>query len=178
MSEAYETMTLDRMHAKMQTGWTMGRSVCGKGSDSEAVAPMIGWFPDFVERYGIVTCADVGAGDLAWFPKDAVDVYNPYDLIPRHPSVTQLDCVTATLPPHDVIVCRYVLNHISANFARRALERFTNSGSKYLLISMFDKNEQYWREHDMYPLPGLVETFPDHDGRKNKRMELHALQDN
>jgi hypothetical protein len=162
------------MRSKMKRGWREGR--CGNGNNPTATVEMVQWFPEFVDEYGIQSAADVGAGDLQWFPRDAVPTYHAFDLIPRHAAVKEFNCVDTVLPQaYDVIVCRWVLNHISPVFAKRALQRFVESGSKYLIMSMFDPQGEYWTKHGMYPREGLIREYPDGGGEKGKRMELYRL---
>jgi hypothetical protein len=169
-------MNVHRMRKKMLRGWKNG--ICGNGTDPLNTVEMVRWFPEFAKEYAIKSVADVGAGDLAWFPRDAVDEYSAFDLVPRHPDVTEFNCVDTTLPrAFDVIVCRYVLNHIPHDLAAKALRRFKESGSTFLIMSMFDKQEAYWTEEGMYPIDGLVAIYGDDEFRREKRMEVYKLND-
>lgn len=173
LSKEFHSMTHDHMLEKMKRGWA--GPICGKGSSPEAVAPMQGWFPGAAAHYDWKKIADVGAGDNHWFPM--VPGYEAFDLVPRAEGVIEFDCTTDLLPQvYDVVVCRWVLNHLSTELAALALS-LLRQRTKMLLMSMFNQQEEYWRRFGMYPLRNaeLLAVFEDHDGRKNKRMELYRL---
>lgn len=169
-------MTPDQMRKKIRHGKGWLGHKHGKGSTPEAVAPMQDWFPTMVENLGIRTVADVGCGNSDWFPKHCCE-YQGFDLVPQEPEAIELDITTTKLPDrYDLIVMRYVLNHLSNKNTRRALDNILHR-STYFLISNFERQETEWRtcKERLYPIQGmrLLDTFPDHDGRKNKRMELY-----
>lgn len=180
-SYAYDNMTAEHMHEKMARGWK-GSNVCGHGSEPDAVKNFLHEFPILCAKYDIHTAANVGAGTLSWWTDPEGVEVDHFDLIVRHEKVQEFDAVTEILPmTYDVIVCRYVMNHISAAFAQRMLDNFKASGARYLLHTLFDNHQKYWIEHNMYPLPGKVlETFADDESspkaaRKMKRCELVEL---
>jgi hypothetical protein len=48
-----------------------------------------------------------------------------------------MDVVTAVPPPHDLILCRHLLNHLCAGDVLRALANFSASGSRWLLTTTY-----------------------------------------
>lgn len=129
------------MHERMAKGWLMGRpfTVCGNGSTLAGTANVRKWLPRIVEKYGIESVIDAGAGDMAWLRHMRWSVaYQPFDLIPRSPEVAQLDITTELLPRADAILCRHVLNHLQERI-EQALQNLLNSGSTYLIATQYDR---------------------------------------
>ena len=139
----------EQMRRRMRDGWHGGRidgTVCGRGSTIASSINAMNWLPEICEKYNIKTICDAGAGDLHWMKhvkwKSDVD-YTPYDLVPRHSDVIELDITTQNLPKCDLILCRFVLNHLCGHGEDQtrvmmALERFIRSG-KYLAATNFRK---------------------------------------
>lgn len=90
-----------------------------------------------VEKYGIRTVADIGAGDLNWILRTSLGEvdYTAYDLVPRHPSIVKFDLVTEIPPSVDMIMCLWVLNHFPIDNSRKAIANLKASGSKYLMMT-------------------------------------------
>lgn len=131
----------EQMYERMANGWRMGRpfTACGNGSTLEATAKIREWLPRIVEKYGIRSVVDAGAGDMAWLPYMKWDVaYQPFDLIPRSPEVAQIDITTELLPRADAILCRHVLNHLAERI-EQTLQNLLNSGSTYLIATQYDR---------------------------------------
>ena len=123
---------------KFKKGWTGGlpETPCGFGSKMSSTQAQRDWLPSLVKKYGIKTVADIGAGDLNWIPHVKWDVeYTPYDLIPRHESVTRLNILEEVAPKVDMLMCLWVLNHMPFEQARLAFQNLRESGSKYLLMT-------------------------------------------
>ncbi len=135
----------DAMHERMRKGWRGGLgdgTVCGRGSTMRCSQNAIEWLPEVCEDYKIRTVNDAGAGDLHWIKRVQWNVqYRAFDLIPRHPSVRELDITTEDMPPADAILCRFVLNHLidDDDYERitMALRRFANAAT-YLIATNFD----------------------------------------
>lgn len=148
------------MKNKMEpgVGWaTQGqKGSCGIGSEMDNTGQIRHGLPNIMRDYDLISIADVGAGDRNWiqhtmFPSPMN--YDAFDLIPRHKIVTQLDCTKQSLPQgYDLILCRFVLNHLSPRMARDALRLFQASGSRYLLMTNCDNQRQYWTQHGLWPL--------------------------
>jgi len=76
--------------------------------------------------------------------------YSAFDLFPRKPEVNKIDITTQNLPECDLILCRFVLNHLVGNRGDHtrvmmAIERFTKSG-KYLAATNFENGKENKRE--------------------------------
>lgn len=152
------------MLAKMELGWP-GPTPCGNGSSLEAAAATVATLALVISAYGVHTLANVGAGDLFWWPR-GVDASH-YDLVPRHPDVATFDATIQVLPPADLILCRFVLNHLSVDRARRVLTNFRVSGSKYLLLTTSRNQTMYWQDHQLTLPEALYTTADYHPWRLN-----------
>lgn len=94
------------------------------------------WIPQMVEKHGIKTVADIGAGDLNWIQRMEWDVeYSAFDLVPRHLNVQQFDLLQEVPPKVDMILCLWVLNHLPFDHCRVAINNLKASGSKYLMMT-------------------------------------------
>jgi hypothetical protein len=124
---------------KYKRGWRGGlpETPCGSGSTLAVTEQQREWIPLMVERYGIKSIADVGAGDLNWMKHmdlPGVD-YVPYDLVPRDESVVQFDLVNQVPPPVDMVMCLWVLNHFPFEHCRQALANIKASGCQWLMMT-------------------------------------------
>lgn len=125
---------------KIKRGWHGGlpETPCGYGSTLEATRAQREWIPKIIKKYRVKTVADVGAGDLNWFPRmdlpRGVRVVH-YDVYPRKPEVVQLDLLKESPPAADLILCLWVLNHFDFEGCLRALVNLKASGSKYLMMT-------------------------------------------
>lgn len=124
---------------KYRKGWTGGlpETQCGYGSTLEATERQRQWIPEVFRKHGIRTVADIGAGDLNWMQQtDIGNVdYTPYDLVPRHPSVTEFNLVEQVPPKVDCLMVLWVLNHMPFDDCRKALKNIRESGAKFLLMT-------------------------------------------
>lgn len=158
---------------KFKRGWVGGGSEtpCGSGSKMENTVKQREWLPLMVEKYGIKSIADIGAGDLNWIKHIDWDVkYTPYDLVPRHESVTEFDIVNEVAPEADALLCLWVLNHLPYEQCEVALENLVNSGSRYLIMT----DRPIW--HDEQPpqiqMPYLEELTLNKKGDRILLCEL------
>ena len=125
--------------AKYQKGWTGGlpETPCGHGSKMSSTKVQREWIPGIIEKYGIKTIADIGAGDMNWIKN--VDLggsdYTPYDLVPRKDGVHQFDLIQEVPPKVDLIMCLWVLNHLPFDHCRQAIANLKASGAKYLMMT-------------------------------------------
>lgn len=130
----------EAMHERMEKGWRgglMGGTVCGKSSMMEHTRTVRLWLPIIVQKYGIESVNDAGAGDLHWIQHVTWPVdYRPFDLIPRHGAVKALDITTQTMPRADAVLCRVVLNHLCRERIQMALDRFREC-ARYLIATQF-----------------------------------------
>lgn len=176
-SWGYDGMTRDVMVEKMTDcqGWKrVHGSDCGSGSTKAASKQARKFLGDVIRTEGIHSIADVGAGQqvMALDLPSSVE-YTPYDLVPLSDDVIEFDCTKDVLPEgHDLIICRFVLNHLSVRLAQKALMNFAESGAAFLLMTMCNNQRAYWQEHD-FRMPVPLVSFP---GEYNKWvLELHQL---
>lgn len=124
---------------KYRKGWTGGlpETQCGHGSLVSVTEKQRQWLPEMFAKYKIKSIADIGAGDLNWIKHmDLGEIeYTPYDLVPRHPSVTQFDLLQEVPPKVDLIMCLWVLNHLDYDDCARAIDNLLASKSKYLIMT-------------------------------------------
>ncbi len=146
------------MKQKFETiNW--GWHSCGRGSVFENTKLTRKMLSFITKKYDIKTVVDAGAGDLSWV--DAIDwdvEYTPYDIRKWHPRVIKFDITKTVLPKTDLIMCRHVLNHLEPELQKEAVDRFIESGSKYVFLT-HTKLNCYGREWDA-PLELAEETFP------------------
>jgi len=124
---------------EFKRGWSSGlpETPCGFGSKLSETKKQREWIPGILKKYRIKSIADIGAGDLNWIRRmDMGNVtYLPFDLVPRHPSVTQFDLVKQVPPKVDMIMCLWVLNHLPADDCLKAIANIKASGAKYLMMT-------------------------------------------
>lgn len=125
-------------------GWRSGLAhgtECGLGSSWESTENIRWWLPEIAEKYDFKIVCDAGAGDLHWMKLVRWSVvYLPFDLVPRHHQVAELDILKEVLPPCDAILCRMVLNHFGQERTNQAIELFKQSGAKYLIANRYDND--------------------------------------
>jgi hypothetical protein len=163
--------------AKYRRGWNGGlpETPCGSGSRIKNTHIQRKWIPQTIQKYGVKSVADLGAGDLNWMQKtDLGNVrYRAYDLVPRHPSVTQFDLLADDLPEADCYMVLWVLNHFTEKQARRAIERLASGPAKYLMMT--------WepRVFNFLNLPSVetvvIRDRGKGDERGNVELRLHQL---
>jgi hypothetical protein len=125
--------------AKFKQGWRGGlpETPCGYGSTAAATKAQRHWIPRLIDKYGIKSIVDVGAGDLNWIR--GTDLrgasYQALDLVPRKSEVKQFDLIKEIPPAADLLMCLWVLNHLDIDSCRLALGNLKASGSKYLLMT-------------------------------------------
>ena len=133
---------------KYKKGWTGGlpETPCGYGSKLDQTVIQREWIPRMVEKYNIKTVADIGAGDLNWvremdwpYPVQ----YEAFDLVPRDPSVKQLDLIHEVPPKRDLLLCLWLLNHLPVDHAKAAQDNLFKSGSEYLMVTWWDEMDDY-----------------------------------
>lgn len=147
------TLSDDELKAMMQRGWRGGLregTPCGNGSTRQYTRNVVRWLPSVCADHGIQSVVDAGAGDLHWI-KDVVwkVQYTPVDLVPRHPSVMQLDITKQPVPQCDAVLCRFVLNHLDVERVQVALALFKQS-ARYLIATHFvgdniNRNREFTR---------------------------------
>lgn len=152
---------------KYRKGWTGGlpQTPCGAGSTLENTVIQRKWIPQMVEKYGIKTIGDIGAGDLNWIEHvkwlSPVE-YSAYDLVPRKKSVKPLDLIREAPPKHDLLMCLWVLNHLPPEQAKVAQENLLAAGSRYVMVTWWEAMEDFL---DLAPIEEIkIKTRPAKDG--------------
>ncbi|MBA4369063.1 MAG: hypothetical protein C0403_15645, partial [Desulfobacterium sp.] len=122
--------------------------------------------PEIIKKFAINTFMDAPCGDFHWMKETDLDVnkYIGIDVVQHVVDYNnkhyanpgkQFICKDLThdvLPYADLIFCRDCLVHLSYYDAKRILNNFKKSGSKYLLTTTFtsrnqnmDLNDGFWR---------------------------------
>jgi len=162
--------------AKYQKGWKGGlpETRCGSGSKISNTVEQRDWLPDIVERYGIKSIADIGAGDLNWMKLVDWDVeYNAYDLVPRHKDVVEFDILKDDIPKAECILLLWVLNHFPFDHCEAALDKVIGSGAKYLIMT----DRPIWREEQppAICMPYIEELVLNEKGDRILLIDLEDL---
>ena len=146
----YDKMTDKSLMEKVTKGWRSNETPCGSGSEIKNAQYIIKLLPKLIDELNIKNISDVGAGDLNWKKTIKLNCsYQGYDLFPRHEDVLKFDATKEVPPQSDLILCRHVLNHLSIQFSERCLLNFQRSKSKYLLMTNFDKQRDYWFQYNL-----------------------------
>lgn len=159
---------------KFVKGWRSGlpETVCGVGSRIGNTKAQREWIPQIIEKYGIKTVADIGAGDLNWIKTmdlSGID-YTAYDLVPRVDGVIKFDLVLEVAPRVDMIMCLWVLNHLPLNDSRNAIANLKASGSKYLMMS--DRPSWHCGQPEEIVMPYIEELRINSKGERILLIEL------
>jgi hypothetical protein len=172
------------MYERMREGWRMGapETVCGNGSTLHSTRSVREWLPRIVKQYRIASIADVGAGDLHWIdalPERWVELYMPFDLIPRDPRVTRLDVTQQVVRvPVDAILCRMVLNHIQERI-EQTVRLLRASGARWLIATQFDSSPSRTRQFQRLDLRewfGPYENFCNDTDEAGCRLAIWDLR--
>jgi hypothetical protein len=150
---------------KWERGWTGGlpETPCGLGSRVSNTVQQRAALARWAREYDIGTVGDIGAGDLNWsryidWPPGVR--YSAWDLVPRHRDVIEFDLIKEIPPKFDLIMCVWVLNHLTEPDARQALRNLWLSNSRLLVYTwrpkMFDfldldpiESVVIWRDKDV-----------------------------
>ena len=123
---------------KFEKGWRGGlpETKCGAGSKLNRTVEQRAWLTDMVNKYGIRSVGDIGAGDMNWIKKMDWGVrYHPFDLVPRSPAVKEFDLREEVPPTYDALLVLWVLNHLDMGDQIRCVTNLKASKSKYLFIT-------------------------------------------
>ena len=171
---------------RMEDGWGGGlpETRCGNGSLRHNIRNVVWWVPEVMDRLGLRSMCDAGAGDLHWEEDFGVRFsYRAFDLVPRRMGVMQWDVTKEALPGCDVILCRAVLIHLDPPRIHRALELFRKSAT-YLMATtepsdnVFDPSRQcnpIDLEKPPFSLGPPLESVQDLEG-KDSRLGLWRLR--
>ncbi len=174
----YDGMTDAILLEKVKKGWNHRETPCGFGSLKVNTVLVRENLLKIADKYEIKSVSDIGAGDLNWILLTEWNInYKGYDLYPRHKDVIQFDATKEVLAKTDMILCRHVLNHLSIQFSERCLSNFKKSGSKYLCITNFDRQQDYWNQYGLKMKDygyTLIDTYQEVGKWRN---ELYILND-
>jgi hypothetical protein len=126
--------------ARMQRGWATRETICGPGSTQAMAYNASEWLSTMVYRHRIGSLANIGAGDLNWWPSklDELCAVAHYDLIPRVDGVIELDITKQMPAPAEAAVLRHVLIHFDPPRVRLALANIREAGIEYLFASQYE----------------------------------------
>ena len=151
-------------------------TVCGAGSLPGNTATARRVLPEWCKKYGLHIVNDAGAGDMMWRKGMVWDVtYRPFDLSPVNETVTKIDITEEAMPACDLILCRWVLNHVGINHAKRAVALFPQSG-RYLAATQYDIEMPKGRYDLRKWLGPPLESVPD-GGDNGSALALWHLHD-
>lgn len=141
-----------------------GESASGEGSTLAITAKAREAIESIVREFGITSMLDAPCGDFNWMRHTRIDDvhYTGADIVrplidrnnrefgSTRRRFIQLDIVEQVCEPVDLIMCRDCIQHLPNAEAMRAIQNFSRSGSKYLLMTM---SPRLTRNDDM-PKPG------------------------
>jgi len=143
----------DVYHRRLWGAGTDDSPVSGPGSTLAWSENARAALADIIQDFAITSLLDAPCGDRTWIRvADLSHVrYTGVDIVPEliaqhrhHMSSSNdalrfevMDVVTEVPPPHDLILCRHLLNHLCAGDVMRALGNFSASGSRWLLTTTF-----------------------------------------
>lgn len=136
--------------SKWAEGWTGGlpETPCGAGSTIRMTERSRPWLDELIRVNNIHTVVDVGCGDMNWQPLlESYDTcqWIPLDIYPRAEGVLQFDLTQDPLPECDdevLILCVWVMNHLTPDQQRAARENIINSKAGYLVHTVTGR--QIW----------------------------------
>lgn len=186
-------------------------SKSGPGSDLNNTIILREKLIKFLNEYNIKTFIDAPCGDFNYMklviPKTNIEKYIGVDIVSEmiknnnklysneKISFVCLDMVEDFNLCGDLVLCRDCLVHVSLNSARQIIKNIVNSGSKYVLFTVFsdnyDGNHDYidgtnWYAIDLTKPPFefpkseyiINEECPEWDGKyKDKSLALWKTED-
>lgn len=156
--KAHRAEVFQRIHD--QNLWADPESVSGTGSGSAATQVVRLALPDLFRRRGVRTVLDAPCGDFYWMREivGSLDQYTGVDIVPElikkngaafesaTVSFRCADIAADPLPTADLIVCRDCFIHLPTRMIRSALQNFSSTGAKFLLLTSDRDAEPY---HDI-----------------------------
>ena len=194
-------------HIYRNYGYDGKRFGWGSGSDLTQTAVIREEIPRVIEELDIKILLDCPCGDLNWMQhvdlkvekyigvdivKEMIDL-NRQKFKKTGYSFYELDMTKDVLPKADMILCRDCLVHFSFRDAAAALNRFRESGTRYILTTTFPKRVKnsdtmtgVWRPLNLQlapfsfpdPIKMIDENCSQAEGLyKDKSLGLWRLQD-
>lgn len=133
-----------------QNAWKVDETRSGRYATHAITTALRAALPGLLKDLGIETLADAGCGDMHWMAEVSRDLRFTFgfDIVPEaieylsarftdRPNhfFRRADIVMDTLPACDAILCRDVLSHLPQAHGLKALQRFKDSGSTYLIAT-------------------------------------------
>jgi hypothetical protein len=137
--------------------WGCEETRSGHGATLAATAALRGWLQQTFRFLGIRILGDAGCGDFNWMAQLLPELrfYFGYDIVPeliaelrqrhaveRKANFAVADVVIDVLPECDAIFCRDCLTHLSLDAALMALQKFRQSGARYLFATTMEGEER------------------------------------
>lgn len=169
--------------------WKSWETRSGPGSTWRATIELRARLDALFKELGVRILVDAGCGDLAWNADITVDLalYLGFDVVPelvarnrvfygqrKNHFFNTADICTDLLPQADAILCRNILTHLPNALVQKALSRFRQSKTPYLLATTSPGAENkeievgHWRRIDLtappFSLPTPEQLVPDGQG--------------
>lgn len=152
-----------------------GGSLNGPGSSLKYTGDLRQQLPQLLRAYGVSSMLDAPCGDLTWLRETPLQFLHSYigmDVEPRliernveqmqHWPAATFVCTNLLtkkrLPKADVILCRDFLAHLPTEYIVEMVQKFKDSGSRYLLASNYpDAVNDYTYDPRDFPWLGYLE---------------------
>ena len=137
-----------------KNAWGHPETRSGAGSSRAQTEKLRTRLQEILQGLGVRSLVDAGCGDLNWMQSlsGALDVYMGFDVVEelvadlrqrfgarKNHFFNTADVAADVLPKADAILCRDVLTHLTLPMVNLALERFRQSGSRYLIATTFPR---------------------------------------
>jgi Glycosyltransferase (GlcNAc) len=135
-------------------GWGHPETRSGPGSSLAQTETLRPRLQEVLHGLGVRSLIDAGCGDLNWMQKISadLDLYLGVDIVEdlvldlrkrftsrKNHFFNTADVTSDRLPAVDAILCRDVLTHLSLPLVSLALQRFRESGAKFLITTTFPR---------------------------------------
>jgi glycosyltransferase involved in cell wall biosynthesis len=179
-------------------------SASGPGSDPKETRVLKENLPAILKKFQVKKLADVPCGDFYWMQE--IDLqgikYTGFDIVndlvkknrikyPRF-DFEQLDITRQSFSPHDLVICRDLMVHLSFDQISQTIENIKASGSTFLLATTFpllsenhDLGKGIWRPLNLEispfyfgpPLYFLHEASTEHPRESDKGLGVWRIQE-
>ena len=181
--------------------WGCAETRSGPGSALACTTTLRSGLRNVFNALDIRILADAGCGDVNWLAEllPPLRLYFGYEIVADLVAVLrqrfsdrsncffkQSDLVMETLPAADAILCRDCLTHLPLDGAMMALQRFKQSGAKYLLATTHATGRNVWvasgawyaidLSASPFNFPAPMQLLVD-DETGTKRLGVWSLQD-
>jgi hypothetical protein len=137
-----------------KNAWGHPETRSGAGSSKSQTEKLRPRLQEVLRGLGVRSLVDAGCGDLNWMQSLSaeLDIYMGFDVVEglvtdlrqrfgarKNHFFNTADVAADLLPKADAILCRDVLTHLTLPMVNLALERFRQSGSRYLIATTFPR---------------------------------------